>query len=329
MKRYYNNGIECHLYEEGYQPEGYVWGRISFKGRLDNLDFNEVVEYFKSHTESETRAMFNINGHQLGKICSEVGFIKDQSLIVATRTRRNKERFGVDNVFQLNDVIDKCMNTRIEKFGSVKAAYKNRNNKIAETLQKRTGDPTITNVFQLEEVKDKIVDTMVNNNPGLSLDEIRSKIALKSSDTKEARYGYRGVLQTHEVESKKRKKYTYDNEQFDSSWELALWIYAKDHNEEIIRSPFEIEYTYNDQIHYYHPDFLYKGEIVEIKSDRNVDSEGNLIDLFGINQGLVEAKNQCMIDNHVKMMVYKDIKFAIDYVNETYGRTYLKSFKNH
>lgn len=42
----------------------------------------------------------------------------------------------------------------------------------------------------------------------------------------------------------KRKRYLYQNQHFDSSWELALWIYAKDHNEEIEREPCCFEYEF-------------------------------------------------------------------------------------
>lgn len=41
-----------------------------------------------------------------------------------------------------------------------------------------------------------------------------------------------------EIRRKACKKYNYEGQMFDSSWELALWIYAKDHNEEIERDPY-------------------------------------------------------------------------------------------
>ena len=34
-----------------------------------------------------------------------------------------------------------------------------------------------------------------------------------------------------------------------------------------------------------------------------------------------------MVKNGVKIMLYKDIKFALDYVKESYGKDYLKKFK--
>ena len=44
--------------------------------------------------------------------------------------------------------------------------------------------------------------------------------------------------------------------------------------------------------------------------------------------GLYEAKHQCMVANNVKILTNKDIQPILIYVKNTYGKNYLKSFKN-
>lgn len=71
--------------------------------------------------------------------------------------------------------------------------------------------------------------------------------------------------------------YKYDEVLFDSSWELALWIYAKDHGEEIEREPCYFEYEFEGKKHKYFPDFRYKGKLIEIKPKSAFNKKGELI----------------------------------------------------
>ena len=52
---------------------------------------------------------------------------------------------------------------------------------------------------------------------------------------------------------------------FDSSWELAYWLYCVDHNIPIERNEKGFEYYIDDKRHLYYPDFIVNGEYVEIK----------------------------------------------------------------
>ena len=42
---------------------------------------------------------------------------------------------------------------------------------------------------------------------------------------------------------------------------------------------------------------------------------------------IAEAKHQCMIKNNVKIISVEEIKPILDYINEKYGKNYLKQFK--
>ena len=119
----------------------------------------------------------------------------------------------------------------------------------------------------------------------------------------------------------KRKKYKYQGQTFDSSWELALWIYAKDHNEEIEREPCCFEYEYGEINHKYFPDFKYKGQLIEIKSDF-------LYIQMQIPNTKENAKLKCIQKNNVQIWIAKDVKTYIEHINLIYGKNYLQQFKN-
>lgn len=142
------------------------------------------------------------------------------------------------------------------------------------------------------------------------------------------KYGTESYFQTMEFHKEANLRYYFQGERFDSSWELALWIYAKDHGEEIQRCPCVFSYVYNNKRHKYFPDFLYKGEFVEIKGSQLLDKDGNLIEMSSRKtNGRLRAKQRCMEKNNVQLWEYEKIKFALDYVKERYGADYLKTYK--
>ena len=86
--------------------------------------------------------------------------------------------------------------------------------------------------------------------------------------------------------------------------------------------------VYNNKRHKYFPDFLYKGELVEIKGSQLLDKDGNLIEMSSRKtNGRLQAKQRCMEKNNVQLWEYEKIKFALDYVKERYGADYLKTYK--
>lgn len=81
---------------------------------------------------------------------------------------------------------------------------------------------------------------------------------------------------------------------------MALYIYAKDHDEEIDREPIIIPYNYNGKEHYYKPDFLYKDKLIEVKADNALDENGNLIAVRGdTDQNLLLAKSNAMREHNI------------------------------
>lgn len=134
------------------------------------------------------------------------------------------------------------------------------------------------------------------------------------------------------IRKKKQKKFTYENEQFDSSWELAVWIWAKDHNNYIKREPLSFTYSFENKDYLYFPDFEIEKDgkkfFVEIKGGYFFEN-GKMINPYDRTQDdLYEAKHQCGLTNGVVFWTKKDITFAINYIQYKYGKGYLRSFRN-
>jgi len=96
-----------------------------------------------------------------------------------------------------------------------------------------------------------------------------------------------------------------------SSWELAYVIYCKDHNIDILRNKEGFEYTFNNQIFKFYPDFIVNNEFVEIK-------------------GYLDAKNKAKILQFSKKLTVIDknsINQFLDYVILTYGKDFIKLYE--
>lgn len=108
-----------------------------------------------------------------------------------------------------------------------------------------------------------------------------------------------------------------------------MWIYAKDHNEKIEHESIVLQY-YDDcgSLHSYIPDFVYNDLIVEVKGDQYLDEDYNLIDLYDEDtRGKIKAKNSCMKNNNVVIFASKEIEPYLTYIIDTYGNTYLNTFR--
>lgn len=211
------------------------------------------------------------------------------------------ERYGYECVLSCDWVRDKAKQNNLEKYGT-------------------------ENVLTLEWVRDKAKQTNLEKygveNP-FSSDEIKLKI----KQTNLEKYGEDNYVKTLEYHKKARKRYKYDNEFFDSSYELALWIYAKDHNENIERASIKFEYVYDDKVHYYFPDFIYCNNIVEVKGPHFFTEDGLMCNPFDHSQdGLYEAKHQCGIKNGV---LFISDNTYVNYCIATYGNNWIDKFTNN
>lgn len=193
-----------------------------------------------------------------------------------------EEKYGVSSYRKTKECVEQIKETKLEKYGD---ANYNNPNKRKRTFREKYG---VENASQIADIQQKKSDTFLK------------------------KFGTRNRHISH--------SYSYDHTHFDSSWELALWIYAKDHNESIIREPCCFEYSFDNLPHFYFPDFKYKDQLVEIKGD-------NLYENMQIKNTIANAKLKCMQENKITVWLYKDIQFALDYIDQKYGKGYLQQFR--
>lgn len=167
----------------------------------------------------------------------------------------------------------------------------------------------------------------------------KSKISYKKGqDTYFKRTGYRNPGQNPEAMRKAKAPYLYDSQYFRSSWELAKYIYHKDMHDIFEYQP-NITFKYYDSLgkeHIYCPDFIVNGQLQEVKGDQFFRN-GKMIlpyrykswtdEYYQYKCDQYNAKFQCMILNNVQILKSQDIQKYLDYVNLTYGNTYIRQFK--
>ena len=189
--------------------------------------------------------------------------------------------------------------TLINKYGSLEAAYADMHEKTSKTKELRYGNKNY-------------------NNPE------------KTAETNMQKYGVKAPAQNKEIFSKINKPYYYEGEKFNSSWELAYYIYCKDNNINIEHEPETLPYTVGDNIYYYIPDFKIGDQLIEIKGDHFMtNSKDGLIDFYSKSSNDKEmAKYKCMVENNVKIISGNEIVPYLKYIKEKYGKDYLRSFKN-
>ena len=121
-------------------------------------------------------------------------------------------------------------------------------------------------------------------------------------------------LRKYGMEHSPKNIYFIDNNYFDSLPEVALYMYAKEHNEPIIREPCKLEYTYNNKKYYCYPDFLYNNTLIEIKGPQFVKADGTWQNPFNHKlDDLSEAKHQCLLEHDVKILYANDYQIYIDW----------------
>jgi len=129
-------------------------------------------------------------------------------------------------------------------------------------------------------------------------------------------------------------RYRYDNNIFDSSWELAYYIYLTTNEIDFTYKPAPLRYFDNGQQHLYYPDFLVDNKYVESKANTSVNEHGKL-KLYP-RQASTEAaltslaaKQRCLEDNGVRILTKKEeeLRMAFAFIRKNYGSTYLQQFR--
>ena len=352
---YYNNNllIECASYfglTKKVMTKVFKYYDIPLRSKSDtnklinDRKLAEKINYYtKFISREDLRAVYYINNRFDCINILGIDSINDLHLLVnyynldaktysdreISRKNTLNKLYNVDNNFQREDV-----KTKIAYYNNIRSEEEvaEITNKIKATKLERYGDENYNNPDKVKRTilhnfgsKENFVQhrkeaTIITNNKKYGADWYSQTDAYKESykNTCNEKYNCDYFCQSEQYIKSGRKSYFYNNLYFDSSWELALYLYAIAHNEEIIRSPLKLEYYVNNKKHYYFPDFKYKGMLIEIKGDHMLDENNNLKDGYnsGISNDHLKAKQECMYNNNVILLSKKDIKFALDWCKD-------------
>ena len=224
------------------------------------------------------------------------------------------EKYGVDNVMKVPEILDKMINGVRKVWSEHKDEL---NEKQNQTKIERYGTLNMYSVPEFKKKRDKTNLERYGNIHTVRAESVIKKIKATMME----RYG-------SDKNSGIQKRYMFDNEYFDSSWELAFWIYFKDKKLNISRCKDAINYNDGEKDRYYIPDFIVDGQLYEIKGNQFFDKDDNLINPYDkTRNNTAIAKQECMKKHNVIVIRKKEIKFYLNYITTTYGKDYIEKFK--
>lgn len=247
--------------------------------------------------------------------------LKEDKIAAAIKRKQTcLQKYGCENTWQLDKVKENSSKN-----------WPERKKKIEATMLEKYGTIYCT---QNKEIMDRVIKTAKKNDPGFKkrMDKIKK--------TNLEKRGHEYNFQDEDYREKSIKTmlekygrviysrtYVYNNICFDSSWELAYYIWLTDSGIEFEYQPkADFKYIGDDGIeHNYYPDFYCMGEYQEIKGNQFFNEKNEPYDT--INKKYWWEKYDCALKNKVHILRWSDLKPIIEYINEHYGSKYLNSFK--
>lgn len=211
-----------------------------------------------------------------------------------------KEKYGCEFALQSNEFIEKTKMTKYEKYGDENY---NNHEQTKKTCLERYGCEC---TFQNEKIREKGLETCLkkHNSKNYNNREKAKKTCLE-------RYGCEHVMQNHEIFKKSKRKISIHGLCFDSKFEIKFYEFLRNHDIQFTFQPdIHFEYEYDGKVHAYWPDFEINGKFYELKGlqffkDKNPMNE--MVNPFGHSEdGLYEAKHQCMLQNKVTIITSED-----------------------
>lgn len=308
--------------------------------------YNDLVDLYinKNMDQREIAELFNVNRSLVGKDLKAMGIIKTEEAKKECFDKKFKasiektqleylyieKNYSQEELAQLFNVNERTIRRYLKEY-EIQKSFELQQEKALQSNLERYGVPYFSLSDKAKNQRSQMVEKMRSTNLkkyGVANSAQNKQVVEKMRQTVREKYGVESVAHLPEVQKKKSKRYAYDGLFFDSSWELALWIYAKDHNQYIEREPCKFLYIYNNQEYCYFPDFKYEDVILEIKGDWCLEND-SLINPFDRSQdGKSAAKLECMKEHGVVLWTRADVEFALVYVNQTYGLHYLQKFRN-
>lgn len=233
-----------------------------------------------------------------------------------------KERYGVEWCSQSDECKDKVAETNLKRYGNKCSLHGMNQEKTEQIFLEKYG---VTCPQKNQEVIKKRKESY-KRKTGYETPWSNPEVIVKRIENYRNKTGYCFPLQNPEVKKNAKCKYSYDNENFDSSWELAFYVFLRDHNVEFQYHPnVSFLYEYNGKSHSYLPDFKIGECLVEIKGKQFL-KENSMINPYdeSLNE-MYRAKYECMKKNGV--FIISDMESILKYVSNKYGPKFLKSCK--
>lgn len=283
---------------------------------------------------------------------------KEKQIINEKRKATCLEKFGVDCCFNTEISRDNLRNidwnkrnkkaneTKKEKYGD-----KNFNNreKSLKTMIEKYGEHSSKNQ-KVKAKKNETCNQLFGGNSPMCDANIRKKSEKtkiekygnknnieKAKETWIRIYGVDNPMKNKDIVQKtivskhfdilKKRGLIFDEIYFDSSWELAFYIWLKDNNKQFIYHPnTPIEYLDDtNTIRFYYPDFLVEGKFIEIKGNQFFNEKEEPYNLY--KKEYWWNKYNMLVNNNVYIMREKEAFTYVKYVNEKYGKNFIKSHK--
>jgi len=291
--------------------------QLSYELRMKKIDKQSLYDFYiiQDHNMADTAIYFNVGEGTISRYCHLYNIKKEKNHYdIKKKKQINKdelykyyiiENHSNDETAAHFNVHARTLRRRLREYG----IYKSVDSQV-KCSQKHQIEKYGDLFTRSEYYKRNVVSNMIE----------------KGKQTCLQKYGAPNWLMTEEGVKRRKARYFYNDIKFDSSWELAVYIYAIDHNEDIIREPVVLEYYIEDKIHYYIPDFLYNNKLIEIKGNHLIKN-GKLQNVYKKSSYKDEAKQKCLEENNVIIWQDQDIKFALEYVKNKYGYKYLRQFK--
>lgn len=284
---------------------GYAIGCCNSHSQLivrPNIEATNIIRYGSTTPLQNKEIRNEINKHNLETYGTK--HVVDSTYFAEKRIKTCQTNFGVDYPMQSSTVQAKSKKTCKEIYGveyvlqSDHAKYKGK-----ETSHKLYGTDY---PMQSEIVKEKSRSTFQNH------------------------YGVNAPAQCPEIRRKQQLRYTYNGISFDSIYEIAYYIWLTDHHIVFEYEPnVRFKYEFDKKEHWYMPDFKIDKQYVEIKGDHFFKDDGTMQNPWDhALDDLYEAKHKCMLANDVKIIRISEMAEILDYISTTYGKNYLKQFRN-
>ena len=251
----------------------------------------------------------NYNNTNICEHCKRSNAAKISSRKIEVQEKKKKtmlKKFGVENITKNRKYMNAAWERKYGKGITASMQLQSSKEKQKQTMKKRYGGYTL----QSKELRTKVDNT---------IKQIYGTVNIRNSKYYIEKYEHF----KDDLYKNLKRLYYYDNQYFDSSWEVAYYIWLKDNNIEFIYHPKPgLKYISENKEHTYYPDFLVNGKYIEIKGDQFFNKDGSIImkSQFDID------KWNCVLSNAI-LYRKKDILKYIQYVNKKYGKMYIRQFK--